>query len=102
MVYVADAAHATVLAATAPSPLSLTYNIAGGPEDLVSFEKIVAVLKKIEPNSGNVTFEGKGEPVGLNPFDISLARKELGFEPRYSLEQGLRESVNYFKRTQNR
>ncbi|MCX5907300.1 MAG: NAD(P)-dependent oxidoreductase [Deltaproteobacteria bacterium] len=100
LVFVADAARATVLAATVPGPLNLTYNIAGGPEDFVSFEKMVAIIKKIEPKSGKVTFEGKGEAIGLNPFDISLARKELGFEPRYSLEQGFGESVAYFKRTQ--
>jgi UDP-glucose 4-epimerase len=102
LVYVADAAHATVLAATAPGPLSLAYNIAGGPEDFVSFEKMVSIIQKIEPQSGNVTFEGKGETLGLNPFDISLARKELGFEPKYSLEQGFGESVAYLKRTHRR
>jgi len=98
LVYVADAAQATVLAATVPGPLSLTYNIAGGPEDFVSFEKMVTVIKTIEPRSGEVTFEGKGEALGLNPFDTSLARKELGFKPRYSLEQGFRESLDYYKK----
>lgn len=29
--------------------------------------------------------------------DISLARKELGWEPRVSLEEGLRETIRYFK-----
>ncbi len=98
LVFVADAAHATVLAATVPGPLRLTYNIAGEPEDFVSFEKMVAVIKRIEPKSGTVTFEGKGEAIGLNPFDISLAREELGFKPRHTLEEGFRESLDYYRK----
>jgi UDP-glucose 4-epimerase len=100
LVFVTDAAHATVLAATVPGPLRLTYNIAGGPQDFVSFEKMVEMIRKIEPRSGRVIFEGQGEAIGLNPFDISLARKELGFEPRVTLAEGLRESIAYLKRTQ--
>jgi len=97
LVFVADAAHATVLAATVPGPLSIAYNIAGTPEDYVSFREIVSTIKKLEPASGDVIFEGKGEARGLGMFDISLARKELGFNPRYTMEEGLKESINYFK-----
>lgn len=101
LVFVADAAHATVLGATVPGPLSLAYNIAGGPGDYVTFGQIVSTIKKLEPNSGDVIFQGKeGEDRSLGVFDISLARKELGFEPKYTMEEGLRESIQYFKRHQ--
>lgn len=30
-------------------------------------------------------------------LDCSLAKKELGWQPKYSLEQGLKETVNYFE-----
>ncbi len=101
LVFVADAAHATVLAATVPGPLSIAYNIAGKPEDYVTFGEIVSTIKKLEPNSGDVIFEGKGEARGLGMFNISLARKELGYEPRYTMEEGLRESIRYFKQAKS-
>jgi len=97
LVFVADAAQATVLAATGPGPVSLVYNIAGVPEDYVTFGEIVAAIKKIEPKSGNVIFRGTGkEDRGLGCFDISLAHRELGFEPKYTMETGLRENLRYF------
>lgn len=99
LVFVADAAHATVLAATVPGPVSLVYNVAGVPEDYVTFGEIVATIKKLEPKSGNVIFMGEGkEARGLGCFDISRARKELGFEPKYTMEKGLRENLRYFRR----
>lgn len=101
LVFVADAARATVLAATVPGPLSLAYNIAGAPEDYVTFGDIAAAIKRLEPNAGDVIFQGKEERPSIGSFDISLAEKELGFVPRYSLERGLRESIKFFKEKQH-
>jgi nucleoside-diphosphate-sugar epimerase len=75
--------------------------VAGIPEDYVTFGEIVATIKKLEPKSGNVIFKGEGqEDRGLGCFDISLARRELGFEPKYTMETGLRESIRYFRQSQ--
>src|SRR4030042_7172517 len=95
LVFVADAAHATVLAATVPGPLSLAYNIAGNAADFVTFEEIVATIKKLEPKAGDVIFEGKMIRDGIGFFDISLAQKELGYEPKYNMGKGLMESIQY-------
>ncbi len=97
LVFVADAAHATSLAATVPGPLSLSYNIAGNAADFVTFGEIVATIKKLEPKAGDVIFEGKGTRDRIGFFDISLAQKELGYEPRYNMEKGLMENIKYFK-----
>jgi UDP-glucose 4-epimerase len=94
LIYVTDAAHATVLAATVPGPLSLTYSIAGVPADFVTFGEMVACLKKIHPESGRVVFKGKGPPRGWYT-DSMLAEKELGFKPRYTMESGLRETTKH-------
>src|SRR4030042_1344794 len=95
LVFVADAAHATILAATVPGPLSLSYNIAGNAADFVTFEEIVATIKKLEPKAGDVIFEGKMIRDGIGFFDISLAQKELGYEPKYNMGKGLMESIQY-------
>jgi UDP-glucose 4-epimerase len=98
LVYVADAAQATVLAATVPGPVSWVYNVAGVPEDYVTFGEIVATLKRLEPRSGTVVFQGEGKKDrGLGCFDISLARKELGFHPKYTMETGLKEIIAFSK-----
>jgi UDP-glucuronate decarboxylase len=39
----------------------------------------------------------KDDPVRRNP-DISKAREQLGWEPKVSLEQGLTETIEYFRR----
>ena len=96
LIYVADAAHATVLAATVPGPLSLAYNIAGIPADFVTFGEMVACLQKIHPGCGQVTFKGKGPPRGWY-MDSMLAEKELGFKPHYTMESGLRETTKQLR-----
>jgi UDP-glucose 4-epimerase len=98
LVFVADAAQATVLAATVPGRVSLVYNVAGVPEDYVTFGEIVATIQRLEPKSGKVIFQGQeAEDRGLGCFDISLARRELGFEPKYTMATGLKENLRYFR-----
>jgi UDP-glucose 4-epimerase len=100
LVFVSDAAHATVLAATVSGPVGLVYNIAGIPEDYVTFGEIVATIKKLEPKSGKAIFQGQGkEDRGLGCFDINLARKDLSFQPKYTMETGLRENLHYFRQS---
>jgi len=95
--FVADAAHATVLAATVPGPLSVAYNISGRPDDRVSMREVVALIKKLAPGSGDVIFKLESANNEALPPDISLAREQLGFEPRYSLEEGLRQCIDYLR-----
>lgn len=93
LVFVKDVALATTLAATTPSPVSLVYNIAGGPESYLTFADIMSLIKKLAPKCGTVTFLGKGRDRG--PMDISLAQRELGYQPRFSPYDGFKESIEY-------
>jgi nucleoside-diphosphate-sugar epimerase len=34
--------------------------------------------------------------------DIGRAKKDLGFEPKYSFEQGLRETFDWYQKQQNK
>ncbi len=67
-------------------PLSPIYNIAGVPGDFVSFSELAACIKQIAPNAGDIHFCGTGPDRSGGFFDISLARKELGYEPSYTME----------------
>ena len=81
LVFVSDAARATVLAAEAAGPLAPVYNIAGIPEDFISFGDIVRSIREMEPGSGRVTFQGSGPDRSGGFFDIGPARRDLNLHP---------------------
>lgn len=91
--YVKDAAHATVLAIDNPLEEPRVFNIAGGEESFVTFQQFYEVIKKLNPQTGKATFTGAGQD--RDKVDISAARKMIGYNPRYSLEMGLGEVIEY-------
>ena len=93
--FVKDATHATVLATEVPLKDSRVFNIAGGEDSYVTFQEFYSTIKKLCPSAGNVLFQGKGQNRGK--VDISAARKELGYEPKYTLEMGIQEDINYWR-----
>lgn len=93
--FVKDAAHATVLATEAPLKDFRVLNIAGGEDSYVTFQEFYYTIKKLCPSAGNVLFQGKGQNRGK--VDISAARKELGYQPRYTLEMGIQEDIDYWQ-----
>jgi UDP-glucuronate decarboxylase len=69
----------------------------GNPAEFTMLELAEAVLKAVGGRS-QLTFHPlpSDDPRQRQP-DISLARERLGWEPRVSLEDGLRETVAYFR-----
>lgn len=93
LLHVKDAAHATVLAMTAPGPLKTVYNIAGITEDFLSFGNIVALLRRINHETGTVEFKGTGAPVDNGLYLCDAAREDFGYVPEYTAEKGFRENA---------
>jgi nucleoside-diphosphate-sugar epimerase len=93
--FVKDAAHAAVLAMDASLKDSRVFNIAGGDDSYVTFQEFYQTIKKLCPSAGNVLFQGKGQNRGK--VDISAARKELDYQPRYTLEMGIQEDIDYWQ-----
>jgi nucleoside-diphosphate-sugar epimerase len=86
-VYANDVGRAIDLAVTRPAPKGLFFNIGNGV--VTSFPTLVETMKKVLP-SLKAEIDGKVEEAGRGqPLDISAAKRELGWEPAYSLEQGL-------------
>ncbi len=86
--YVADAVSAT-LAAMERAPAGATYNVGGGSETT-----LLDVIRLSERLSGR-RLELRYEPSAVGDVrrtsaDTSAARADLGWEPRVSLEEGLR------------
>ncbi len=93
--FVKDAAHATVLATEVPLKDSRVFNIAGGEDSYVTFQEFYSTIKRLCPSAGNVLFQGEGQNRGR--VDTSPARRELGYEPKYTLEMGIQENINYWR-----
>jgi len=68
--------------------MSATYNIASGKE--TSINELVKKLTTINGKKIETKFtDNKNEEIKNSFADISLAQKELGFEPKIELEKGL-------------
>jgi UDP-glucose 4-epimerase len=94
--YVEDAVQANLLAADAPSDLcsGRVFNIGGGHRHtLLSLLKIV--LRELEVEALPLHIEARAGDVRDSQADISAARSDLGYEPRFSLEEGIARTIAY-------
>ena len=86
--YVHDAVNATVAAAIKGVP-GRVYNIGGGSR--VSMNEVLSIIGRVAGRAPLVKKESvqKGD-MRHTYADTTLARQDLGFAPRVSLEEGLR------------
>lgn len=90
-VHVSDAARGAILALTTDICDDDLFNIAGGEDAYLSFEQLVALVRRMRPNSGRATFSGRSGDRGR--IDWSRAATQLGYQPRYTMERGIREAI---------
>ena len=94
-VYVEDLAEGNVLALKAVAKNKI-YNLDGNEK--ITIKKLVDLLKEL---LGNVKIEYKPSRHGdFSGKDVSseLAKKELGWEPKTGLEEGLKKYINWYKK----
>lgn len=88
-VFVDDVVEAMVAAATAPSVGRRVINIGSGSETGV--RELVSLVMKVTSSKAEVIYNPRTDPgVSRMCADIALARQKLGYQPRVSLAQGLR------------
>ena len=92
-VYVKDIVRAYLLAAQAPRPDHLVFNIGG---QVMRNSEVIDLLKRLFTG---VTVQhqedyGLPHPIEVYEQDLTYAREELGYEPTYSLEEGIRDYLN--------
>ncbi|MBI3989565.1 MAG: NAD(P)-dependent oxidoreductase, partial [candidate division NC10 bacterium] len=93
MVYVKDAAHAFFLAAQVTTPEHRIFNVTGHtarPRD------VAEVVKRLIPGLQVEVVPG-GEPVYPYGLNGERADRELGFHPRYSLEEAAQDYLEDLK-----
>ncbi len=92
--YVADAVRAAIASLNAP-PGSI-YNVGTSKE--ISINKLYELISKsvntsIKPKKAKARF---GD-IDKNCLDFSKIKKELGWKPKYKLEEGLKKTIDWFK-----
>lgn len=92
--HVADVAQGLVLAATRPEAGGEIFNITRGEGR--SLSEAVDILRQLFPDLEVETFAEANSQLPLRgTLDISKARRLLGYEPKWSLEDGLREYARF-------
>ena len=74
----------------------------GNPKEITVLE-LAEIVRKIMKISSKLRFEPlpSDDPLRRRP-DITLAKKELGWEPKVPLEEGLKKTIDYFKSQKSR
>jgi UDP-glucose 4-epimerase len=95
VVYVGDVGRSVYLALKAPNPGAWTFNIGTGkavtPRDFLHAAAKLFPDHRIELGSGPSKLGRSKQSYCV--FDISAARDYIGYEPAYSVEQGVRDYV---------
>jgi UDP-glucose 4-epimerase len=91
-IYVDDVVSAMISAATAPDIDNLTINIGSGAE--TSVRDLIKIIMEVTGVKTDAIFNHRTDPgVSRMCADISLAKEKLGFQPRFSLANGLRLTI---------
>ena len=94
--YIEDAARGTAMLYQAKALKHNVYNIATGVPTSVG--RVAELCREYSSFSVDVDL-GPGELMQrCEALDISRARKELGFEPRYSVEEGIQKYADWMKK----
>jgi len=94
--YVGDIVQALTKAATAPGAEGQVFHVGTGtPTDILTLATVMQDVMAIHTGTFHEPAR-KGE-VRNSLADISKARRILGFEPRFSLEEGLRLTVEHLR-----
>lgn len=88
-VYVEDTADSFIIACFVNKPKHKIFNIGGGTHTL---GEVASYVKELIPDA-NITFEGENSVGWVSRYNFTRATKELGYKPKYSLENGVRDII---------
>lgn len=96
--YVTDAAHGFVLAALSPNAKNEIFNITAGKGR--SAKEFAQILTELFPGEVKTEIKPADQKRPIRgSLDITKAKNLLGYEPKYQLEEGLKEYIEYIKST---
>ena len=93
--YIDDCSRAIGMIHLTKEPKDKVYNIATGKSH--TLKEVTEVINKLIPDSH---IELKGESPPRDPFilDVSRLRDEFGYQPKYDLEHGIQEYIDWIVR----
>lgn len=93
--FISDVVEANILAMNSDTESEI-FNIGGGSR--VSINEVIKILEKITGKKANVRYKERqrGDVMDTHA-DTSKARKELGYNPKISVEEGLRKEVEWIR-----
>jgi nucleoside-diphosphate-sugar epimerase len=95
--YVGNAVEGTVLAMSAEGAAGKVFNVAAGSR--TSLNELLRTLQRLSGRGVEPSYEdARPGEVRHSQADVSAAERELGFRPRYSVEEGLQETVDWYSR----
>jgi len=94
--YVEDVAKGFVLAANSDKALYETFNITRGEGR--SIKELAEVISRLVPNVKIIEKKADVYRPNRGSLNISKARKLLGYNPEYSLEEGMKKYLEFIKK----
>ncbi|MEK7142970.1 MAG: NAD-dependent epimerase/dehydratase family protein [Patescibacteria group bacterium] len=95
--HVDDMVQGTLAAATSRKAIGQVYNI-GNPEETLTVLELAKKVIKIARSRSKIVFKKRNYPdVELRIPSIEKARKELAFEPRIDLDEGLKRTIKWYR-----
>ena len=96
-IYVKDTANATIKVYDFTNSRGKVINVASGKE--ISMNKIVkTIIALMDYNKGIIYKDARAGDVRRHLADISLAKQLIEFEPETSFEEGIKETVEWYKK----
>jgi len=92
--YVDDPARATVMASKVPGTKTKSFSIMG---DVRPLKEAAEYIRQLLPGADITLLPGAftSDPI---KFDTRLIEEEVGYRPRWSMEQGIKETINMIRR----
>lgn len=99
--YVDDAVRALLLAATREEAVGKVYNL--GADEVVSLAELAELLVHLHDGARGyrlVPFPADRKTIDIGDYygDFTKIRHELGWEPKVALEDGIRQSLEFYRR----
>ena len=96
--YIDDLVTAVISILGNPAASGKAFNI-GNPSQAVSTTQLATMMIQVNGHGSICYVPAEHAPIRLRIPDISRAREILGFEPKVSLEEGLKKTLEWYKET---
>lgn len=96
--YIDDFIKGVTLALGSPKSTGQIYNI-GNPAATLTVLELARMIIKLSGSKSKIVFKRRNYPdVHLRIPSIDLAKKELKFEPDYEIEEGLKKTIDWYRK----